>query len=358
MRNTLFHWPTRTIKRGAGVVSSLVLVILLAAMAGLWTSNDGFRSVEFGLAELSPSGEMGGYAVPASGASNGPLDVSYVCDSSGSNITLTVSFSYSILETPANTSIDINGTYYGTIFGSGYTRTQSGGTYTASRSFTFPASGTYTVLFTGQFGTGGRNNPARPFSYTASVTPSCEDHTNDPAVDLEVNNDAVGPEWVDGPITINPTDDLDLRWQSSNVTSCSGNNFTVPSNAVDGTQVYVTNPPAGTSRTYTIICTGSNGSANDSVVVNATGSGAGGPPSLTGIPVYVIRGDDADLDWDTNGSDPASCILTGPNVSVSPLSAATGTYTVTIYGESTYTLQCPGGTDTTTIRVLPELQET
>jgi hypothetical protein len=340
------------------MVSGIMAVLLLLVGAGMEVvgKGDTFRSVEFGLAELSPLGKAGGYAVPASGASVSPLTVSYVCNNDGTRITLSVSYTYDARRSMPSFTLSINNTQYSF---AGYTTVTNGNNKVSTKTFDFPASGTYNVVVSGYTGSGSKDDPIQSFSYSASTGPiSCEDHTNDPAVDLEVNNDAVGPEWVDGPININPTDDLDLRWQSDNVTSCSGNNFTVPGNVVNGTQVYITNPPSGTSRTYTIVCTGPNGSANDSVVVNATGSGAGGPPSLTGIPVYVIRGDDADLDWDTNGSDPASCVLTGPNVSVSPLSAATGTYTVTIYGESTYTLQCPGGTDTTTIRVLPELQET
>lgn len=355
MRNTLFNWSTRTIKRGVGVASSLALVALLLASTGLWASKDGFQSVEFDLAELSPNGEMGGYAVPASGESPAPLQVSYVCKSDGSNITLTVAFTYSSYGNHSLT-LYINGTNYGPL-GSGATSVTSGSLTTYTRTFDFPASGSYTVRVSGYTGTGSKDDPVRSYSYSATAGPiDCEDGANEPSVDLEVNNDAVGPEWFDGPINIGPTDDLDLRWQSDNVTSCSGNNFTVPRNVVNGTQVYITNPPVGTSRTYTIICTGPNGSANDSVVVNAFG--AGGPPSLTGIPVYVIRGDDADLEWNTNGNNPDSCTLSGPNVNLTSLSGTTGSYNVTINGESTYTLQCPGGSDTTTIKVLPELQET
>lgn len=357
MKNLVSSW---SIKQRVLIATMFAFTLAVFAVASTFFASGTIRSVEFGLAEVSPRGEAGGYAVPASGESTGPFQASYICNAVGSNITLTVSFSYSTLgPPPRSTSIDINGSYYGTIFGTGYTQTQSGSTYTASRSFIFPASGTYNVLFTGQFGTGGFDNTIRPFSYTASVTPNCGDTGNGASVDLKVKNNTAGTGWEDGPINIDPLDDLDLSWTSRNVVSCSGYNFNVPGSAVSGTQTTVVNPASGQSLTYTIICrSDGSGSVNDSVVVNATGPGTGGPPTLTGTPAYVIRGDDAVLEWDTNGNNPASCTLTGPGLSLSSLSGATGTRTVTIYGESTYTLTCPGGIDTATIRVLPELQET
>ncbi len=358
MKHILFPLSVTTLKQRFFLASAAVVMLAtLLYLAGSFMDGP-LRSVEFNLAETSPRGAMGGYAVPASGESSGPVQLSYVCDAGGSTITLTIAYTYSsIPPLPSITSVDINNVYYGPLASGDWTSQDNGATRTIYRDFTFPASGTYDVLMTGTRSTGTRGGGFVPLSYSGSVGPiDCQGEGNEPFVDLEVNNDAVGPEWVDGPINIDPTDDLDLRWDSDNVTSCSGSNFTVPNNDVNGTQVYITNPAAGASRTYTIVCTGPDGPANDSVVVNAFGEG--GPPILTGVPVYVIRGGQADLEWNTNGNNPASCSLTGPNVSVSPLSAATGSYTVTVYGESTYTLTCPGGVDTATLRVLPVIQET
>lgn len=357
MRNTLFNWSTRTIKRGVGVASSLALVALLLASTGLWASKDGFQSVEFDLAELSPNGEMGGYAVPASGESPAPLQVSYVCKSDGSNITLTVAFTYSSYSNHSLT-LYINGTNYGPL-GSGATSVTSGSLTTYTRTFDFPASGSYTVRVSGYTGTGSEDDPVRSYSYSATAGPiDCEDGANEPSVDLKVRNNTTGSGWVDGPITINTTDDLDLSWTSNNVVSCAGSKFSVPGNAVSGTQTTVSNPGAGSTRTYTIVCgSDSSGAVSDSVRVTAI-AGTGQPPTLTGDPIYVLKGGNTGLTWNTNGNDPASCTLTGPGVNLSPVSGNTGTHTVTVYGESTYTIQCPGGSDSVTIHVLPVIQET
>lgn len=354
MKNIARTW---SVKPTTLIVSALMLVLITSVSVAM-SPGGSMRSVEFGLAELSPRGLEGGYAVPASGESTSPLTASYVCNAGGSTITLTVAFTYSSSRQPPSAPIMINGKNYGAITYGTYTTVNNGSTKTTSRTFQFPASGTYTVQMSGYLVGGTKDDPVQSFSYTAVAGPVNCSSTSGPSVDLEVRNNTAGTSWVDGPININPTDDLDLRWESSNVTSCSGSNFTVPNSAVSGTQTSVTNPTTGTSRTYTILCTGRDGSANDSVVVNATGSGVGGPPTLDSNPVYVIRGDDADLEWNTNGNNPASCTLTGPGVSISPLSAVTGTYTVTVYGESMYTLTCPGGIDTATVRVLPVLQET
>lgn len=363
MKNLVSSW---SIKQRVLIATMFAFTLAVFAVASTFFASGTIRSVEFGLAEVSPRGEAGGYAVPASGESTGAFQVTYGCSGgpgspAGTQSGLIISFTYSSFQPPSNTSLVINGSYYGPLTGE---ITQNGTMHTITRYFwypmwNFPPTGSYTVLFTGQFGTGGYDNPIRPFSYTASVTPNCGYTGSGASVDLKVRNNTAGTGWVDGPININTTDDLDLSWTSRNVVSCSGNNFTVPGNAVSGTQTSVVNPASGASRTYTILC-GSDGSGtvSDSVVVNATGPGTGGPPTLTGTPAYVIKGDTATLTWSLNGNTPASCQLTGPGVNLSSLPNATGPQNVTINGESTYTLTCPGGIDTATIRVLPVLQET
>lgn len=357
MKHILFPLSVTTLKQRFFLASAAVVMLAtLLYLAGSFM-NGPLRSVEFNLAETSPRGVMGGYAVPASGESSGPVQLSYVCDAGGSTITLTIAYTYSsIPPLPSITSVVINDVFYQAL-GSGDSTTQdSGTTRTLSRNFTFPASGTYTVQLTGTRSTGTRGGGFVPLSYSGSVGPiDCQEEDNEPSVDLEVRNNTANTGWVGSSITIDPTDDLDLQWYSDNVTECT-NNFDISNHDTDGFQPTVTNPSSGSYRDYSISCTGPYGPATDLVRVTATG--AGGPPILTGVPVYVIRGDQADLEWNTNGNNPASCSLTGPNVSVSPLSATTGSYTVTVYGESTYTLQCPGGIDTATLRVLPVIQET
>lgn len=340
----------------------VLLFCLVAAFAGTgFFPLDQKRSVEFGLAETSPAGIQGGYAIPASGGSNGVI--THACDSSS-----TIAITISISPRPNNSSIDINGQWYGSV---GYasqgsaisvTNTSPAGPGSPSRVtsvFVFPADHNYDVTVTGQYGTGGMDNPIQYFSYTADIGPvDCDTAIDGPGVDLKVRNNTTGSGWVDGPITINTTDDLDLSWTSNNVVSCAGSQFSVPGNAVSGTQTTVSNPGAGSTRTYTIVCgSDSSGAVSDSVRVTAI-AGTGQPPTLTGDPIYILKGGNTNLTWNTNGNDPASCTLTGPGVNLSPVSGNTGTHTVTVYGESTYTIQCPGGSDSVTIHVLPVIQET
>lgn len=175
-----------------------------------------------------------------------------------------------------------------------------------------------------------------------------------PTVTLEVDVNASG-SWTDDNITIDDGDQIRLRWDSTNADTCSGSNFSTGS-AADGTQSTVTEPNAGSSRTYSVLCTGPGGTANDSLVVTADATG--GVPTLTANPVYVRVGSESTLTWNTAGNPPASCTLTGPEVNMSSLSSGTGNTDVEIYGESTYTLTCPGGSDDATVFVLPVVQET
>lgn len=355
MKNSLFSLFTPISKGRLWLLGLLFCLVTAFAGTGFFPV-DQKRSVEFGLAETSPAGAQGGYAIPASGGSNGVI--THACDSS-STIAITIS-----IPRPNNSSIDIDGTWYGSIGSAtrgsaiSVTNSSSGIRGTVTSVLVFPADQNYDVTVTGQYGTGGKDNPIQYFNYVADIGPVDCDTADGPDVDLKVRNNTTGSGWVDGPITINTTDDLDLSWTSNNVVSCAGSQFSVPGNAVSGTQTTVSNPGAGATRVYTIVCgSDSSSAASDSVRVTAI-SGTGQLPTLTADPIYILKGGNTDLTWNTNGNDPASCTLTGPGVNLSPVSGNTGTHTATVYGESTYTIQCPGGSDSVTIHVLPVIQET
>ena len=69
----------------------LLVIALVVLTAAFWylqsIKNEAFLSVEFGLAELSPQGEEGGWAMPASGASN-PGSPRATCSTYGDQVTL------------------------------------------------------------------------------------------------------------------------------------------------------------------------------------------------------------------------------------------------------------------------------
>jgi len=175
-----------------------------------------------------------------------------------------------------------------------------------------------------------------------------------PTATLEVRNDTTGGTYTGSNITINQGEQISLKWSSSNATSCAGSNFST-GGATSGTQSSINEPAVGSSVTYTLICTGSGGSGNDALVVTTV---ALLPPTLTspqeGEPVR--RSDSATLNWNLNGNNPAQCSFTGTGVP-SSISAQTGSFNITVEGESTITLTCPGGSDDVTITIVPQVFE-
>ena len=74
-----------SIKHFSIAFGALALMLLVSFL--IVNNSTQFRSVEFGLVELSPRGVEGGYAMPASGAS-APTGLQYSCSSSGTSVNL------------------------------------------------------------------------------------------------------------------------------------------------------------------------------------------------------------------------------------------------------------------------------
>ena len=81
--------------------------------------------------------------------------------------------------------------------------------------------------------------------------------TQPPTVDIKANNS-------NGPVTIAYTTAATLSWTSSNATSCNASNGWSGSKGTTGS---ASTGRLTSSRTYTLTCTGTGGSASDSVVV-------------------------------------------------------------------------------------------
>ena len=76
-----------------------------------------------------------------------------------------------------------------------------------------------------------------------------------------------GGSWGQGDVTIGTGEEVSLRWNTSNISTCTatGPGFTVSS--YRGTDTTIIEPADGNSSTYTISCTGNFGDVTDSVTV-------------------------------------------------------------------------------------------
>jgi len=220
--------------------------------------------------------------------------------------------------------------------GSGFS---TGGSTSGTDRVSPGSSTTYSITCTG---TGGSDSD--------SVTISVSSPPPSPTASLEVRNTTQGGSWTSSNITIIPGDQISLRWDSTNASSCSGSNFST-GGADDGTTSSVTEPSAGNQTTYGVSCTGSGGSDSDTLRVTAQAQ----DPSLSANNERVRQGESVTLSYDMEGNSPASCSLTGPGVSylAGSFSQQTGSIDVTVSGDSTYTLSCTGGSEEVSIELIP-----
>ena len=171
--------------------------------------------------------------------SNGPITITY-------NTAATLSWT----STNATSCSASNG-WSGT---KGTSGSESTGNLTSSK--------TYTIICTGA---GGSANDSVTVNVSAPTTP--------PTVDIKANGS-------DGPITIDYNTAATLSWTSTNATSCSASNGWSGGKATSGSE---STGNLTSSKTYTIICTGAGGSANDSVTVNVRSA----PVTCDAINAYV-----------------------------------------------------------------------
>lgn len=201
--------------------------------------------------------------------------------------------------------------------------------------------------------------------------PECPDGEDCPAddaisVDLEIQRPDITPGvWSDADITnLGATEDVYLKWDSNGATSCSGSNFTV-GGQVDGQQNNVTEPQPEETKTYTVICTNGSNSASDSISVTRVANGDdGGGPSITAGPNPVNSGDESELVWSTGSCAANETTITAdkggtglPDAYATALPNTNGFDTVTITETTTFTISCPLGSDSVTVRARPVIYE-
>jgi hypothetical protein len=190
------------------------------------------------------------------------------------------------------------------------------------------------------------------------ASPTDTDETDGPpTVTLEVKNDNTTMSWTGNNITVPAGNNVSLKWNSTNATACSGTAFSIsPSSLTSGTQSNVTEPTVGNTTVYRVTCTGPDGSATDSLSVTAVDA-VGQPPTITADPRVVRYGEKTKVSWNTGTADPAECSTSGNGWLYTQIANQTGTADATITAEAVFTLTCPLGTASVTVKVLPKIQE-
>lgn len=89
-----------------------------------------------------------------------------------------------------------------------------------------------------------------------------------PTATLQVRNITTGGGWVNDSITIEPGQEVEFTWSSTETTSCVGSGFSTGADEpTSGTQSSVDEPSAGSTGNYILGCEGSGGTAGDAVAV-------------------------------------------------------------------------------------------
>jgi|GEM_PF-3160235 len=338
-------------------VLSTALIIISSLFAGVLPHSEvasTFHSVEVGYTELSPRGESGGYAVPASGSSG--------------------SVPYVLLESKKNSGNWINRNSRNMVDGDSFRLkwynhsgvdeatceavgfNKDNGNRNAGTNIAEPPAGeTWRYEINCDTAsdfieiTNRSEPPADPSDPGGSDTPA--------SALLEVRK--IGDStWQSGNINIQFGEEVELRWGATNAVSCGKSlgpsDFNV--SGTSGTDNTVTEPTSG-SASFQVACVNGVGNSSNSntIVVSATG----GTPTLEASDNIVHAGDSIRLDWNTRGNDPATCSISGENgFSLSPLPTPTGdTSSITIEAATTFTLTCAGGSVEETVNIIPVIFE-
>lgn len=331
-------------------LSAVFVALLLAFAYFVFFSSTPFVSVELGLAEMSPRGERGGLAMPASGGSN-PSTFNYSCADTGESVTMTWSGSSDIYGHSGAVTYGLrlddqtnswNGACNGGELPNDYcVDGLSGLSQTVDIIQGDPYHAWVRACSGGTCGSGSNTS----FTCYATLPPTA---------DLEVQNTTTGSDWTGNNITIDVGEEIALQWTSDYAISCSGDNFSTGGDT-DSSQTDVTEPVLFDTVQYTLSCTGGGGTAFDWLEVYADGD----PPTITGNPKVITSGSQSTISWNTNDALPEMCSVTGPGINESPLVSATGSDVVTVNRESTYTIDCGiSGHAEVIIQVLPTIQET
>ncbi|MBA3550876.1 hypothetical protein H0W32_01560, partial [Patescibacteria group bacterium] len=141
-----------------------------------------------------------------------------------------------------------------------------------------------------------------------------------------------------------------LKWTSTNATSCTSSDFATANATNNTTGVSTGNLTA--AKTFTITCTGSGGSTPSSATVNVDSQPLPPTVTLTADPTAITTGGSSDLTWTSQNA--TSCTGTGFNAN-GATSNAVGVSTGSLNATKAYRIDCsgPGGNayDTETVTV-------
>lgn len=370
---------------GVSIIASFLIfksTIFSSNAAAALSGGEPFSSVEVGIAEMSPNGESGGYAVPASGGSNPTCSI-WLDSSTG-----TTRVWYSV-SSPNSLSI-INSTLTET----GAT-TQALGISTGSQT----NAGGYAVPV-------GAPDGAGQYTYTVDVDDlyydchfgpkgiECHSHTLSSSCSTVLTGAGSPSASVDVTATLEVCDDistcanlstsegaapasldvdvesqnLTLRWVSADADACSLD-FTANTSPNNSTGVSVTGPAIGSpAQPYTLnSCSDTaSGDTTGSVTLNVTNVGppvtsCGASYDISAQPKIIQKGDTSTLSW-INSTTGAICEVTGDGntYTAGPNSCSdTATRDVTPNTTTTYTLDCKDGTTpkTVTVQVVPSVDD-
>lgn len=361
---------------------AVALLAIVALGVWFWGSSAAFFSVEFHLAELSPRGAEGGYAMPASGAS-APTGLTYSCASNGKRVTVQWSSSvYTGYAGPGQTKVALDlknyliesfgiPTAYAGGGGGNPDNCAGGGAYDpyclsggATHNHPVPATVTYNVYLNGntvQSNYGSNSyaiaiSPDTHYSWgvQACAGGSCSSIQNGsftcPGLpELTLTADSYKVPYDTG---------TTLRWNSTNTNSCTASGAWSGSRSVSGTEL------TGNLRhptTYLMQCIGNRGQTQPSSATIQIENGRNA--SITACKSVVHKNEEFCLDYDIGTTaSPAYCIIQAGSVTIhGPLTQPSGHIAgEKITGETTFTLNCEegGNTASTTVKVLPEFQET
>lgn len=244
-----------------------------------------FRSVELGLAELSPLGEEGGYAIPASGEAEPACTLTFADDTieQGQTTNLTVKWngggwfltkSYQIgrcdLQVYGSPST-CNSTWWTTppwarlYENNGYNSKNNhlaGGT---TKSFTFNAlasglsPGRYYYRINMSF-SGTAAHPRSDTDKACAATLTVANGGGDTGLDLTLEVAKVGTNTWRNAVTVTPTEEAKIRWTTTNAETCTveapARNLQVSvANGLWREDSDVDEPPIDSTYAYTVRCT-------------------------------------------------------------------------------------------------------
>jgi len=199
----------------------------------------------------------------------------------------------------------------------------SGSQFTNGGLTVFPTTtSTYTLSCTGAGGTA-----------SDSVTISVNAGSTPPTVSISAS-----------PTTITDSESSLLTWTSSNATSCTASGSWLGSKPTSGSL----NVFPGSTRTYTLSCTGTGGTAADSVTITVN-SGSGAPTvSISASPTTIFDNESSLLSWSSTNA--TSCVASGAWLGSKSTS---GSLNVFPGSTRTYTLSCtgPGGTTLNSVTI-------